>query len=161
MTLISDLTLLAASLLDLVATLRHDMLALQQCGFNSQSYNKLLKENGEIYSAKWLLPFVVSMGALTTMAQRSWIVVLILAAVLLAHALYLLWPKREKPARMSKRAKRLFSIALALAIIIPALVSYISLNKIPNATSIILLEILCSPVLVMLVNRLLPGQKAE
>ena len=165
MTLISYLSLLAAGLLDLAAMVRHDMLALQQCGFNSQNYNKLLKENAEIYSTKRLLPLAVLIGACTTMAQMSWIVVLILAAVVLAQALYLLWSKREKSARMGKRSWSVYGITLALAIIIPALVSHFipgdQTKSFSAATYTVLLEVLCSPVLVMLVNWLLPGRKAE
>ena len=165
MTLISYLILLAAGLLDLVAMVRHDVLTLQQCGFNSQSYNKLLKENSEVYSAKRLLPLAVLIGACTTMAQMSWIVVLILAAVILAQALYLLWPKKGKSARTGKRSWSVYGITLVLAIIIPALVSHFipgDQNKSFSAASYtVLLEVLCSPVLVMLINWLLPGQKTE
>ena len=165
MTLISYIILLAAGLLDLVAMLRHDVLTLQQCGFNSQNYNKLMKENGEVYSTKRLLPLAVLIGACTTMAQMSWIVVLILAAVILAQALYLLWPKREKPARMDKRSWSVYGITLALAIIIPALVSHFipgdQTKSFSAAAFTVLMEVLCSPLLVMLVNWLLPGRKTE
>lgn len=165
MTLISYIILLTAGLIDLVVILRHDVLTMQQCGFNAQSYNKLLKVNGEVYSAKRLLPLAVLIGACTTMAQMSWIVILILAAVILAQALYLLFQKQEKSASMGKRSLRVYCITLALAIIIPALVSHFipgDDTKSFNAASLtVLLEILCSPVLVMLANWMLPGRKAE
>lgn len=165
MTLYSHLILLAAGLLDLVAILRHDVLTLQQCGFNSQRYNKLLKDSGEIYSTKRLLALAVLIGACTTMAQMSWIVVLILAAVILTQALYLLWPKREKSVKTDKRSWGVLGITLVLAIIIPALVSHFipgeQTKSFSAAAITVLMEVLCSPVFVMLVNWLLPGRKAE
>ncbi|MBR5725225.1 MAG: hypothetical protein IKX56_00660 [Muribaculaceae bacterium] len=163
MELIAQTSLLAAAALDLIAMLRHDELTLQSCAHSNSDYNRLLKKNSEISSVKRLLPFAVTIGACTTMAQMSWIVVFILAAVILAQALYLLWPNREGTHKMGKRSWGVYCLALALAIILPALLGYFVpgslIEGVRTAVWTILLEIIISPALVMLANWLPPRSK--
>ena len=163
MELTAQISLLAAAALDLIVMLHYDVLTLQSCAHSNSNYNKLLKKNSEISSVKRLLPFAVTIGACTTMAQVSWIVVLILAAVILAQALYLLKPNREGSSKMDKHSWGVYCLALALALIPPVLLGYFVpgslIEGVRTAVWTVLLEIIISPALAMLANWLLPRSK--
>lgn len=166
MNLIAYLTLIAAGLLDLLAMLRLDAAMMQTCDFDNRQYNKQLKDNDEFTSPKRLLAIAVLIGALTTMSQMSWIVVLILAAVILAQSL-ILWTSscRKQPAS-TKRTQRLQAIAIALAMILIGAVTaglYLSgFNSIEICRSAAMLELAIltfSPMLTIAANQLLPTRK--
>jgi len=166
MNLIAYLILIAAGLLDLLAMLRLDAAMMQTCDFDNRQYNKQLKDNDEFISSKRLLAIAVLIGALTTMSQMSWIVVLILAAVILAQSL-ILWTSscRKQPAS-TKRTQRLQATAIALAMILIGAVTaglYLSgFNSIEICRSAAMLELAIltfSPMLTIAANQLLPTRK--
>lgn len=118
MTQIAHIILLVAGLLDLFVMLRLDMLTLQECGFDNREYNKRLKDSSEFTSPKRLLAPAVLLGLCTDMAQMSWIVVFILAAVLLAQGITLLVSNRGKRPLLPGRAKSIHITACVLATLI-------------------------------------------
>ena len=116
-TTIANITLLVAALLALVAMLRQDMLNLQQSGYSNSRYNAWLKQSGDISSLKRLLVLAVLIGTFTNMAMASWMVVMLLAAVLVALAVSMLAKRVEKPSKFRGKTVSRFVIALITALI--------------------------------------------
>lgn len=150
--------MVAATLLDMCVMLKKDSLSLQQNGFNNKQYNALLKSEGEITSPKRLLVIAVLIGLLSTMAQ-SWIVVLVLAAVILAQAAYFLIRKTSEQPRAIWRSRKLTIMAITIAIIITGVVGYLSMRESEtiaarNASITALVLLIISPALTMLMNLL-------
>lgn len=123
MTLIAYIILLAAGLFDFLVILWHDVLTLQECGFDNPDYSKLLRNNSEFTSPKRLIGLAVLLGLCTNMAMMSWIVVLILAAVLLVQGVEILIRERDKRPKPTKRAKRIYAAVIVLAILVLAAVT--------------------------------------
>ena len=103
-------------------------------------------------------------GVCTTMAQMSWIVVLILASPILAHGLYSLFRNLGKPPKSGTRSWIVFAIALLLGVAAAALtahfmVRYAQVQGARVAAIAMLVELLVSPLFVMLANALLPRVK--
>lgn len=165
MTFIAYIILIAAGLLDLLAMLLLDARALQACDFNNREYSKSLKDNSEYTSPKRLLVLAVLLGFCTTMSQMSWIVVMILAAVLLAQGATILANKRGKNPATAKRAKRLHIIATVLAIILTGAVAGIlgyhrgEIDACRGAAMMAMMILVFSPLLAMAVNAILPTKK--
>ena len=161
MTLTAYLVLLGAALFDLGAVmLVKDLPLIQLNEFDSRRMNAALKERGEFYSPARLLPLAVLIGACTTMARESWIVVMLLAAVLVAQGLVLLYKSFPLGVKPAKRAWRLYLTTLVITLVIVVLAGDLGSRKSPTdgaqtAALTATLLLAASPLLVMLVNWLL------
>lgn len=161
MTIIAYILLLAAALFDLCVMLwRWDVRMQQLNGFDNSKYNKWLRDHGELTSPKRLTAIAVLVASCTTMVQMSWMVVMILAAVLIAQGIVMLRRKPEEPLVPSKRVMRLLITAIIIALLIVELAGYLgsreSETEATRAAAIIAVMILTvSPLLVMITNWLL------
>ena len=117
MTTIANIALLTAALIGLFAMLRWDLTALQQNGYRNSRYNGWLKESSDLSSPKRIIVLAVLIGSFTTMAQDSWIVVMLLAVFLVALAISTLLKRHEKPLKCDGRVVSRFILAMALALI--------------------------------------------
>ena len=117
MNLIANITLLVAALLDMIVLLGGDITAHRDNGHNNSKYYRWLDKSGEILSPKRLLLLAVFLGTFTTMALESWMVVMILAAVLLAQGIYLLSRRQWKLMAGDKRCWSMLATAMILALI--------------------------------------------
>lgn len=120
MTQIAQIILLAAGLFDFLVILWHDVLTLQECSFDNTDYSKLLKDSSEFTSPKRLIGLAVLLGLCTNMAMMSWIVVLILAAVLIIQGVEILIREHGKRPKATKRAKRIYVAVIILAALVLA-----------------------------------------
>lgn len=118
MTLIAHILLLAAGLFDFLVILWHDVLTLQECGFDNSDYSKLLKDSSEFTSPKRLAGLAVLLGLCTNMAMMSWIVVFILGAVLLIQGAMTLFRENGKRPKPTERAMRIYTAVIVLAILV-------------------------------------------
>ena len=162
----AHIILLAAGLFDFIATLHNDVRSLQLSRFNNRRYNSLMKDNEEITSLNRLLSLAVLIGVCTTMAQMSWMVVLILAVVIFTHGLYSLRRNLDKLPKLSKHAWLVYAVALLMGAVSAGLITFFMVRQAQAqgariAAIAMLVELLVSPLFVMLANCLLPRPKEE
>lgn len=124
MNLIANITLLVAALLDMIGLLGGDITAHCHNGHSNSRYYGWLSKSGELMSPKRLLSLAVFLGTFTTMAQQSWIVVLILAATLLTQAIVLLSRRHWQLMEPGKNHGRMLATALIIVLIAIGLVGY-------------------------------------
>ena len=124
MNLIANIALLVAALMDMIVLLGGDITTHRDNGHSNSKYYRWLDKSGEILSPKRLLPLAVFLGTFTTMALESWMVVMILAAVLLAQAIYLLSRRQWKLFDNGKNAGRMLATSMIIALIIIGIVAY-------------------------------------
>ncbi len=159
MTDIAHYTLLATALIDLSAMLHIDSNALHINGYSNSQYYSSLRENDEFTSSKRLTPLAVLIACCTTMASMSWIVVMILAAVLIIQAIALLCHLPKRPVGTGKRRARIHVTALIITATAIAGVYYASpSNNGGTAQAMSFLAVMTlttSPLLTMLANWLL------
>ena len=161
MLIIANISLLVVALFDLCMMLRYDSQVLHQCEYKNSAYWQRLNDASEFTSLKRLLALAVLIGACTTMARMSWMVVAILAIVLLAQAIVLMRkPRVVNQGKSNKRRARLFIAATVLALVIVAIVGYVGSLKAEliaaqSAATTALLVLVVSPVLVVLSNWLM------
>lgn len=160
MTLTAYTVLIIAALVDYCTMLRWDILMLQQTGYSNTDYNKRLKSTGELTSTKRLLVLAILIGACTSMARMSWIVVLILAAVILAQAIMFISRRRGKQLVFNKRVVRLFASSAVITLLIVELAGYLGSfkseeNAAQDAAIVALTATAVSPLITMVTNRLL------
>lgn len=124
MNLIANITLLLAALLDMIVLLGGDITAHRDNGHSNPKYYRWLDKSGEILSPKRLLPLAVFLCTFTTMALESWMVVMILAAVLLAQAIYLLRGRQWKLFDNGKNAGRMLATSMIITLIVIGIVAY-------------------------------------
>lgn len=115
---IANITLFAAALLDMLVLLGRDITAHRDNGHDNTRYYDWMKKSGEILSPKRLLPFTVFIATFTTMAQQSWIVVMILAATLLIQAIALLKGNQWRLMVSDKRTYQMLALALFLVTLV-------------------------------------------
>ena len=125
MNLIANITLLVAALLDMIVLLGSDITDHRKNGHSNSKYYGWLNKHSELMSPKRLLLLAVFLGTFTTMAQESWMVVMILAAVLLAQAIYLLSQRHWKLLDNGKYAGRMLATATIIALVILGAVAYL------------------------------------
>lgn len=118
MNLIANIALLVAALLDIVVLVGGDITDHRNNGHSNSMYHRWLNKSGELLSPKRLLLYAVFMGTATTMAQESWIVVMILAAVLLIQGIVLLSKRQWKIMGKGKYSGRMLATALLLVALI-------------------------------------------
>lgn len=116
MNLIANITLLVAALLDMMVLLGGDIADHRNNGHSNTKYYRWLNKSGEIMSLKRLLLLAVFVGTFTTMALQSWMVVMILAAVLLIQGIYLLWQRQWKLLDDEKNAKQMLFTAIFIVL---------------------------------------------
>ena len=161
MLIIANISLLVVALFDLCMMLRYDSQVLHQCEYKNSAYWQRLNDASEFTSLKRLLALAVLIGACTTMARMSWMVVAILAIVLLAQAIVLMRkPRVVNQGKSNKRRARLLSAASVLALVIVAIVGYVGSLKgeliaAQSAATTAVLVLVASPVLVTLSNWLM------
>lgn len=160
MTIIANIVMTVAAVLDLSVFLCLDSKMLQQSDYKASRFYHQLNESGDFTSIKRLLAFAVLIGAGTTMARMSWIVMLILGAVILAQAIVLAFNKRGKQDRLDKRGKRLYVLSVVFSLLLIGLAGYFSnydikaeVSQVTAFTALLLLS--ASPLIIMLVNWLL------
>ena len=160
MTLIAHIALAIAALLAMLAMLRRDTTMLQRNHFSNSRFNDDLRESGDLTTPSRLLTLAVLIGSITTMAQESWMVVVILAAALAAMGIYMLIKKGADPKPFIGRAIEVFAISLTLSVIATVAAAIYSSSKSPTesahgAALMMLLCALISPLLIMFSNWLL------
>lgn len=167
-TLIAYISLLVGALVGLCAMLRLDVLAHQRYGHSNSRFYAWLTQSGELTSPKRLLILAVLIGCFTTMAQQSWMVIMVLAVVLLAQGVVLFFAKREGPAKLNKRTALMFLVALAIASIVIGGIGYLShitgeANPTQSAALTAIIVLAVSPLITMLSGWLLKPvlKKAE
>lgn len=160
MTLIANIALLVAALFDMIVFLGGDITAHRNNGHVNDKYYRWLSQSGELSSPKRLLLIAVFFATFTTMAQQSWMVIMILAATLLIQGIVLLKQRQWKLMDWDKRTGRMLVTAVILALIaIGAAVYYGSLtslvfaSRVSGAASVLILFI--TPLLTMLAAWLL------
>lgn len=159
-TTIAYTSLLAAALLDLCATLPHEVRALQHNDFSNSRFYSWLSKSDDLMAPRRLVVLAVLIGCCTTMARSSWMVIALFAAILLAQGIFLLCKKSDKPSPMTSHARLIYGVAIVLALLATA-AGYIlggQLNiadAVPSAASVAVIVLAISPLLAMLANWLL------
>ena len=164
MTTIAYISLLVTALIGLCAMLSWDLQKLQQNGYRNSQYNAWLRQSSELTSPKRLAVLAVLIASLTTMAQQSWIVVMILAAALLFIAIWILLKRDDKRPKPDGRAALLAAVTLTLAmlaiggtVMMGKRLHEADLLRPASMTAVMVLAI--SPLLTMLANWLLGSPK--
>ena len=160
MTLIAHISLAAAALIALCGMLRNDIAVLSQKGYSNKRFYSHLQESGDITSPARVAVLAVLMGSFTSMARDSWMVVLILAAVLAVTGIYLLCKKRSDTTPTGRRGMGIFSISLILAIVATGASATFNPSKSQvdsahDASLMMQLLAIIAPLLVMLSNWLI------
>ena len=163
MTITSYIILLAAALIDLCAMLRWDASCMRENDYSQSSYYNLLRTSGELTSLKRLLVLAVLIATCTTMAQMSWIVVILLAAVLVAQGIALLFSRQVE--KTGKRGTALIATGVVITLLLAG-AAYgagrrtAELDGIHAAAITAVMVLAVSPLLTMLCNWLLrPRQR--
>ena len=156
----SNISLLVAALLALIAMLRCDLQMMQQVGYSNSRYNAWLKQTGELTSLKRILVLAVLVGTFTSMAVGSWMVIMALTGVLAILAFAMLFRRLERPLILSGRAVRLYVVTLLLGLLIVAAVfvigDRIGLSDLPrNAATVAIILLAFSPLLMIVANWIL------
>ncbi len=118
MNLIANIVMTVSAMFCLVVFLGGDITKHREMGHSNAKYSQLLRESGEFLSPKRLLLLVVFFGSLTTMAQESWIVIMILATALLILGIVQLKGRQWKLMERDKRTDRMLSIVLWLVMLV-------------------------------------------
>ena len=129
MNLIANIALTAAALLDTIVLLGGDINAHRDNGHSNSRYYSWLSKSDEFLSPKRLLLLAVFVGTLTTMAQQSWMVVMLFAAVLLIQAIVLLSQRHWKFMLWEKPGGRLLTAAVMLALIAVGAAAYYGIRN--------------------------------
>ena len=161
-TTIAYICLLVAALAALCAMLLCDLSALRHQEYSNKRFYSWLCESGELTALKRLTALVVLIGCFTTMARTSWMVVMILAAVLAVLAVVLL-TRRDQGKRLGGRSTRVFIQAMTAAILIVGAGAWVPrmLGEPDNMEPAALLAVMLvavSPLLTMFANWLVPGK---
>jgi len=160
-TIIAHITLLVAALFGLCAMLlRWDVRVLQLNDYSNSEFNNWLRNSGELSSIKRLAVLAVLVGTCTTMAQASWMVTMLLAAVLIALGIAVLRRKPQEPLTLDKRVARLLFTITIITLLAVELAGYLgsrdSEAEAARGAAIVGVVILTvSPLLTMLANWLL------
>ena len=118
MNLIANIVMTVSALFCLVVFLGGDITKHREMGHSNAKYSQWLRESGEFLSPKRLLLLVVFFGNFTTMAQVSWIVVMILAVALLILGIARLKRRQWKLMERDQRTNRMLSIVLLLVMLV-------------------------------------------
>ena len=118
MNLIANIVMTVSALFCLVVFLGGDITKHREMGHSNAKYSQWLRESGEFLSPKRLLLLVVFFGNFTTMAQESWIVVMILAVALLILGIARLKRRQWKLMERDQRTNRMLSIVLLLVMLV-------------------------------------------
>lgn len=156
-TTIAHVTMLVAALFALIAMLLWDLQNLQQSGYSNSRYNAWLRQSGEISSLKRLLVAAVLIGTFTTMAMASWMVEMVLAAVLVALGVSMLLKHPDRPLVFSSRVISVLIVALLIALIAIGAVFFFGqrlgqADTVRPAAMLAIMLIIISPLLTMLAN---------
>ena len=159
-TTISHITLLVAALVTLFAMLRWDLLNLQHSGYSNRRYSAWLRQSGDISSLKRLLVAAILIGSFTTMAMASWMVEMVLAAVLIALAVSMLIRNPERPLVYSSRVVSVLIVALLIALIALGAIFFLGQrwgqnDTVRPAATLAIMLIIISPLLTMFSNWIL------
>ena len=118
MNLIANIVMTVSALFCMVVFLGGDITKHREMGHSNAKYSQWLRKRGEFLSPKRLLLLVVFLGNLTTMAQESWIIIMILAAALLILGIAQLKGRQWKLMERDKRTDRMLSIVLWLVMLV-------------------------------------------
>ena len=118
MNLIANIVMTVSALFCMVVFLGGDITKHREMGHSNAKYSQWLRKSGELLSPKRLLLLVVFLGNLTTMAQESWIVIMILAAALLILGIVQLKGRQWKLMERDKRTDRMLFIVLWLVMLV-------------------------------------------
>lgn len=152
----ANIALLVTALLDMIVLLGGDITAHRDNGHNNSRYYAWLNKSGEFLSPKRLLLLAVFIATFTTMALESWIVVMLLAALLLVQAIVLLSSRQWKLMASDKRMGRMLAVAMILSLIVIGIVDHLGskvsalfASRVTSMVAVMLLPI--TPLLTMLV----------
>ena len=115
---IANIVMTVSALFCMVVFLGGDITKHREMGHSNAKYSQWLRKSGELLSPKRLLLLVVFLGNLTTMAQESWIVIMILATALLILGIVQLKGRQWKLMERDKRTDRMLSIVLWLVMLV-------------------------------------------
>ena len=115
--LIANILLAVSSFLSLVVMIRWDLLSLKQNGYSNKEFMGWLQSTDESYSTKRIVPMAALVACATPWARESWMVVGILAIVMAALAVSMLYLKHKELLQCGKRAYGvMFTIVVVVAI---------------------------------------------
>lgn len=162
MTMIAHICLLVAALAALCAMQLCDLTALRRQEYSNNRFYAWLRESGELTAPKRLTALVVLVGCFTSMARTSWMVMMILAAVLAVLAVVLL-TRRDQGKRLGGRSTRVFIQAVTLAILIVGAGAWVPRmlgepDIVEPAALLAVMLVAVSPLLTMFANWLVPGK---
>lgn len=156
MNLIANIAQTAAALLGIVVMLGVDITEHHNNGHSNSKYYNWLSKSGELLSPKRLLLLAVFIATFTTMAQDSWIVVMILAVTLFIQAFVLLSQRHWKLMLWNKCCRQLLATAIIITLIAIGAVAYtgsrmnmIFASRVTAMTAVMIVPI--TPLLTMLV----------
>ena len=105
---------------NLLLELKRDLMMLQQNSYRQERYRKWLKQSGDTTSTVRLLGMAVFLASLVTWSTTDWAMALIVIFSGISAA-RLFSAKYKKPLVWTKRAKRIYVVAVAIAVVIMAL----------------------------------------
>lgn len=162
MTMIAYICLLVTALAALCAMQLSDLAALRRLEYSNNRFYAWLRESSELTAPKRLAALAVLVGCFTTMARSSWMVVMILAAVLAVLAVVLLM-RRDETKRLGGRSTRVFIQAMTVAILIVAAGAWVPRmlgepDVVEPTALLAVMLVAVSPLLTMFANWLVPGK---
>lgn len=162
MTMIAYICLLVTALAALCAMQLSDLAALRRLEYSNNRFYTWLRESSELTAPKRLAALAVLVGCFTTMARSSWMVVMILAAVLAVLAVVLLM-RRDETKRLGGRSTRVFIQAMTVAILIVAAGAWVPRmlgepDVVEPTALLAVMLVAVSPLLTMFANWLVPGK---
>lgn len=124
MNLIANITQTVAALVCMIVLLGGDITAHHSNGHSNGKYYRWLSKSGELLSSKRLLLLAVFIGTFTTMAQQSWMVVMLLAATLLVTSAVLMGARNWKLMEWNRSTALTLATAMIIAMVAIGAVAY-------------------------------------
>lgn len=113
--LITNISLVVASIIALAMMLRYDMKMLQQHHYSTKKFMQWLHTSDECYSTKRIVPMAALVMCASKWARQSWMVVVLITAAILALAIALMLSKKNKGMKVNARVLLCLIIALVVA----------------------------------------------
>ena len=158
--LTANIALAVAAMLDMIVMLGGDITAHHHYGHSNSKYYAWLSKSGELMSSKRLLLLAVFIATFTTMAQQSWMVVMILAATLLVQAIILMTGRQWKLMDPGKGNWPMLATAMLITLIAVMTVAHVGskisalfATRVTSMFTVMLLPI--TPLITMLISWLL------
>ncbi len=108
---------LAAALLDMLLEFKRALMMLQQNSYRNDRYMRWLRESEDTTSYSRLISLAVLVISISTLAP-SFVSAILILLFSLANGCKLLRAKYKKPLVFTKRACRIYALALVLAVLV-------------------------------------------